>query len=321
MKRSLLDYLVCPVCKSDLRLNGKSEKDGEIIDGSLACVGCDEVFPIDRGVPVLLPRSTSHQSLKSVEGFGFEWTAPELRTEIDEDIYSRELQFSEFSMRDDWFPGKIVFEPGCGNGRKTKFFRNLSCVVIAMDLSESVFEAYRRLGNHESMHFLRGDMALPPFRDGQFDMIYASAVLQHTMDPEKTIQNLVKRLKIGGHFVGGLYMTPEKWTTWAKVKIIGAIRTIFKFIPRKAVYYYSWLSIPCYRYKILYPIARILFIKYPHTDNPKYTWVLNYDQYIPDAYQPTFTREDTKRYLISAGLGDLRESNVWANSYRATRER
>ena len=55
MKKSLMDILCCPVCKGDLKLTVKKEEGGEIIDGSLYCAKCNETYPIEDGIPNLLP--------------------------------------------------------------------------------------------------------------------------------------------------------------------------------------------------------------------------------------------------------------------------
>ncbi len=55
MKRELLDILACPVCKGDLELEVEEENDNEIIKGKLYCKKCDESYPIEDGIPNLLP--------------------------------------------------------------------------------------------------------------------------------------------------------------------------------------------------------------------------------------------------------------------------
>ncbi|HEY3272979.1 MAG TPA: methytransferase partner Trm112 [Methanocella sp.] len=55
MKKDLMDILCCPVCKGDLTLTIKKEEAGEIIDGSLYCAKCNETYPIEDGIPNLLP--------------------------------------------------------------------------------------------------------------------------------------------------------------------------------------------------------------------------------------------------------------------------
>ncbi|AUX07947.1 hypothetical protein AArcSl_0292 [Halalkaliarchaeum desulfuricum] len=55
MKESLLDILCCPVDKADLELDVEDRTDEEILEGSLTCTECDEVYPIEDGIPNLLP--------------------------------------------------------------------------------------------------------------------------------------------------------------------------------------------------------------------------------------------------------------------------
>ena len=56
MKRSLMDILVCPVCKGKLELKVEEEGKGEVIKGSLRCGKCKVVYPITEGIPNLLPQ-------------------------------------------------------------------------------------------------------------------------------------------------------------------------------------------------------------------------------------------------------------------------
>lgn len=56
MKRELTDLLVCPVCKGNLALSVDSEQDGEIVTGSLRCVGSGIDYPIEGGIPDLRPK-------------------------------------------------------------------------------------------------------------------------------------------------------------------------------------------------------------------------------------------------------------------------
>lgn len=56
MKHSLLDILCCPVCKGDLEIKIVSEEKGEIMEGELFCGACGVTYPINDGIPDLLPR-------------------------------------------------------------------------------------------------------------------------------------------------------------------------------------------------------------------------------------------------------------------------
>ena len=50
-----MDVLCCPLDKSDLELEADREDDEEILEGQLVCVDCGEAYPIEDGIPNLLP--------------------------------------------------------------------------------------------------------------------------------------------------------------------------------------------------------------------------------------------------------------------------
>jgi len=50
-----MDIVCCPVDKSELELEA-TERDGEeVLEGTLTCTECGEEYPIDDGIPNLLP--------------------------------------------------------------------------------------------------------------------------------------------------------------------------------------------------------------------------------------------------------------------------
>ncbi|MBE0523208.1 MAG: methytransferase partner Trm112 [Methanosarcinales archaeon] len=55
MKHELMEILCCPMCKGDLVLTIDEEDDKEIIKGSLFCSKCNEHYPIEDGIPNMLP--------------------------------------------------------------------------------------------------------------------------------------------------------------------------------------------------------------------------------------------------------------------------
>ena len=55
MKESILEIVVCPVCKGPLKLKIGESKDKEIISGSLMCEKCNHAYAINEGIPNLLP--------------------------------------------------------------------------------------------------------------------------------------------------------------------------------------------------------------------------------------------------------------------------
>ncbi|AIY90121.1 methytransferase partner Trm112 [Geoglobus acetivorans] len=55
MRRKLLEILACPVCKGDLDVEVEEENEGEILWGRLICKSCGAEYPIEDGIPNMLP--------------------------------------------------------------------------------------------------------------------------------------------------------------------------------------------------------------------------------------------------------------------------
>jgi uncharacterized protein YbaR (Trm112 family) len=55
MKESLMDIICCPEDKHELALSVEERDDEEIIEGTLTCTECGEAYPIEDGIPNLLP--------------------------------------------------------------------------------------------------------------------------------------------------------------------------------------------------------------------------------------------------------------------------
>jgi uncharacterized protein YbaR (Trm112 family) len=55
MKESIMEIIVCPVCKGKLELKVTDKKDADIVGGSLLCPKCNHSYPIQEGIPNLLP--------------------------------------------------------------------------------------------------------------------------------------------------------------------------------------------------------------------------------------------------------------------------
>src|SRR5438034_6053792 len=71
MRRTLMSYLVCPACRTDLSLSVNEEHRDHIERGSLSCNNCGVTYPIVGGIPRMIVRPPETRS--AAETFGFEW--------------------------------------------------------------------------------------------------------------------------------------------------------------------------------------------------------------------------------------------------------
>jgi len=113
MKRRLLDWLACPVCRGALALTRAVPDAGDILEGELRCGACGARYPIARGIPRLLPPELAVEAIATAERFGYEWTRfAEIRPE-----YEAQLLGWTAPVGPDAFVGRRVLDAGCGKGR------------------------------------------------------------------------------------------------------------------------------------------------------------------------------------------------------------
>ena len=55
MKEDLMDIICCPLDKHELELEADERDQDEVVSGSLVCTECGEEYPIEDGIPNLLP--------------------------------------------------------------------------------------------------------------------------------------------------------------------------------------------------------------------------------------------------------------------------
>lgn len=200
MKERLLAYLACPSCHGDLTLDATSRSGHEIMEGSLACTGCQKVFAIRRGIPRLAVAVPAVEQ-RTAEAFGYEWTR---YAELAERYRNQFLDWLR-PVTADFFQGKAVLEGGCGKGRHTALAAEFGAKdVVAMDLSEAVESAFANTRHMDNVHIVQADLNNPPVRPA-FDYAFSIGVLHHLPDPERGFRALVSRLKPGGAISAWVY--------------------------------------------------------------------------------------------------------------------
>ncbi|MDP6349643.1 MAG: methyltransferase domain-containing protein [Chloroflexota bacterium] len=115
-------------------------------------------------------------------------------------------------------PGDRVLEPGCGIGAQT--FPLARCFpqvrFTSFDLSAGSLErASASMGEVANVNLLRADLMTPPFKEGEFDVVLVSYLLEHVPDPARALAIMQRLLKPGGKLYvvegdhGSCYFHPE----------------------------------------------------------------------------------------------------------------
>lgn len=326
MKASLLPILRCPSCAE--RLSGRDlvETDGEIERGSLVCERCSTAYPIVAFVPRFVPADNYADS------FGFQWN---LFRQTQLDSYSGlPITRDRFYAQSQWTPedlrGRLVLDLGCGSGRFAEVALAAGAHVVAVDYSAAVDACRANLGTHPQLNVLQGDVYRLPFAPGSFDLVYCFGVLQHTPDPEKAFQALVRQLKPGGTIAVDLYPKFLRNVIWPKYwlrPITARIppRTLFPLVQRlvpvllpasrllgRAPKIGRWLrhAIPVSNYEGIYPLSETQLHEWAVLDT--------FDMWSPIHDHPQ-SADTVGRWLKDANLEDRRVFRVGHLVGRGTR--
>ena len=121
--------------------------------------------------------------------------------------------------------GTTILDIGCGEGRHTgAAYEREGVVAIGADLNyEDLLKARERLEFHDhigahgngSWHLSVTDITCMPFKDGEFDVVICSEVLEHIPEDSKAIRELIRILKPGGNLIVSVPRAwPEKICWW-----------------------------------------------------------------------------------------------------------
>ena len=213
MKRTVLQHVVCPSCHMGLDLTGNGAATRkEILSGRLVCASRTHRYPIESGVPrLLIKQDMPREQALTERSFSAKWRrAPDYLRQTGRfytEWYLQRYGFRQLKdLRRFLANTRFILDAGTGTGRDNRLYAEHSpAQVFGIDISVGIQTAYRDLKAIPNLHLLRANIMHLPFRNRFFDFIACDQVLHHTADPKASLQQLVNRLRAGGHLAFYVY--------------------------------------------------------------------------------------------------------------------
>jgi len=220
MKPSLVPHLICPQCRSPVRITDDVTSYAArlgVNQGTLSCFNGHE-YKIVRGVPVFIPPGMFEGQIQVADTFGQKW---DMVPNYGHDTATRDFQREWYLQRFGWetidelkqFLGTKmrILDAGCGLGRDVRMYALATVgTVFGVDISDSVFTTQEKLGNLGNVHIIKADMTRLPFPDDYFDFIACDQALHHTPNTRIGFMELVRHVKPGGHLAVYVYKQKGK---------------------------------------------------------------------------------------------------------------
>jgi SAM-dependent methyltransferase len=179
------------------RLRDPVNKRPLTLAGDALVSGDGHRYPILNGIP----RFVEFEDY--VANFGLEWTVHN-RTQLDS-VTGTNLtrERLERCLREELanLSGKTVLEAGCGAGRFTELLVGAGARVCSFDMSRAVDANKGNIGDRDNYVIAQASVYAIPFEPASFDYVIALGMIQHTPDPEATIEKLYEMVKPGGRLV------------------------------------------------------------------------------------------------------------------------
>ena len=115
--------------------------------------------------------------------------------------YHRFIDDMEADIARPYVTAKRVLDAGCGTGLVLERLAPMASEALGVDLSRQMLLSARAKGHDVA----QADLRFLPFEDASFDAVVSFKVLPHIKNPGRTIEELGRVVKPGGHLVLEFY--------------------------------------------------------------------------------------------------------------------
>jgi len=246
MRQELLEVLREPGTGAALTLKDARMSGSRIDRGALVSNTTGRSYSILRGIPRFVG------SEAYAESFGFQWNKYR-EVQLDSATHAR-LSRARFDAEAGWTEGELrskwCLDAGCGAGRFAEVAAARGPNLVAMDLSSAVEAAAKTLERFDHVDVVQGSILEPPFAQGTFDFVYCIGVIQHTPDPERAVETVVRLTKPDGKFAMTIYGRKP----WTRLNGKYLLRPITRRLPERTLLQMIETSMP-----VLFPVTDALF--------------------------------------------------------------
>lgn len=184
------EQLLCPQCRTKLDYDKNSE--------GLHCVN-EHHFSIENEIPVFVEKHDFDEHWDD----NFTSEIPKTKIDTGNTFFSSVQAYLSA-------PNIRILDAGCGDGVQasllTKIFSPDS-KYYGIDISLSAVSCTAKRLKGSDATLIAADVANTPFKDCFFDAVFSFGVLAYTPEPEKSFDELMRVLKVGG--IIGIWIYPK----------------------------------------------------------------------------------------------------------------
>ena len=220
--KELMDILVCPVCKGDLILQSNSKESYHF----LYCSQCNQEYPIDDGIPNMLPLEMRIPSDEHGNNVSLSIKRANVRyyvnRERERDKWvthpSKILglpRLLDFTLKYLNRPNMKVLDVGSGVGLLSSHLCDRGLKPVCFDISHDCIAAAVKCDPH--LNSFVADAENMPVRENSFEGVLFAGSLHHLPNPRKALSEAFRVLRDGGRVI---LLEPNSRSTGIAVEVI-----------------------------------------------------------------------------------------------------